>query len=388
MTAANDPRLGFGTKAVHAGAVPDPTTGAVMTPVYLTSTYAQEYPAQPKDGYDYSRAKNPTRTALESTLAVLENGAAALAFSSGLSAITAVLHLLKAGDHVVTGNDLYGGTRRLFERVFRGFGLDFTYVDPSDLAAVEAAIRPNTRMIWVETPTNPLLGIADLAAIAAIGRRHSLLLGCDNTFATPCLQNPLDLGFDVVVHSTTKYLGGHSDVIGGAVVAKTEELGERLRFLQLAVGAVPGPLDCFLVSRGIKTLHLRMARHCENATTVARWLAAHRRVKHVYFPGLESHPGHAVAARQMRAFGGMVSCVLDATVKEAMDVCARTRVFTLAESLGGVESLIEHPPSMTHASVPPEERQRIGIDDGLIRLSLGVEDAADLIADLDQALPR
>jgi cystathionine beta-lyase/cystathionine gamma-synthase len=378
--------LGFGTKAVHAGCEPDPAYGAVMTPIYQTSTYAQEYPARPKDGYDYSRAKNPTRTALEASLAALEGGACAYSFASGLSAITAVLHLLEQGAHVVAGNDLYGGSRRLFERVFRSFGLDFTYVDPSSPANFEAAIRPNTRLIWVETPTNPLLAIADLAGIAAIGKARSILLGCDNTFATPYLQNPLAHGFDVVVHSTTKYLGGHSDVIGGAVILKDASLGERVQFLQLAVGAVPGPFDCFLQLRGIKTLHLRMARHCENARKVATWLRDHPRVAKVYYPGFESHPNHAVAKRQMRDFGGMVAFTLKASVEEAMAACTKTRVFTLAESLGGVESLIEHPPSMTHASIPEAERRKIGIDDGLIRLSVGIEDAADLIADLDRAL--
>lgn len=380
--------LGFGTRAVHAGSPPDPTTGAVMTPVYLTSTYAQEYPAQPKDGYDYSRAKNPTRTSLEVALAALEGGTTALSFGSGLAALTAVLHLLKSGDHVVAGNDLYGGTRRLFERVFKQFGLTFSYVDPTRPENFTAAITPATKLLWVETPTNPLLAIADLQAIATIGKQRGLLLGCDNTFATPYLQNPLSLGFDIVLHSTTKYIGGHSDLIGGALIVKDAELGERIRFLQLAVGAVPGPLDCFLQLRGLKTLHLRMARHCENARTVADWLKQHKRVKRVLYPGHASHPGHDVAKRQMRDFGGMVSFVLDCDVKTAMDVCSRTKVFTLAESLGGVESLIEHPPSMTHASVPEADRRKIGIDDGLIRLSCGVEDARDLIADLESAFPK
>lgn len=382
----HETEIGFGTKAVHAGCEPDPAYGAVMTPIYQTSTYAQEYPARPKDGYDYSRAKNPTRTALENSLAALEGGACALSFASGLSAITAVLHLLEKGAHVVAGNDLYGGSRRLFERVFRPFGLDFTYVDPSAPKNFADAIRPETKLIWVETPTNPLLAIADLAGIAAIGKSRGILLGCDNTFATPYLQNPLAHGFDLVVHSTTKYLGGHSDVIGGAVILKDAALGERVRFLQLAVGAVPGPFDCFLQLRGIKTLHLRMARHCENARAIANWLRDHPRVAKVDYPGFDSHPNHAVAKRQMRDFGGMVSFTLKASVEEAMAVCTKTRVFTLAESLGGVESLIEHPPSMTHASIPESERRKIGIDDGLIRLSVGIEDAADLIADLDHAL--
>jgi cystathionine gamma-lyase len=384
----SDSKLGFGTKAVHAGCSPDAAFGAVMTPIYQTSTYAQEYPAQPKDGYDYSRAKNPTRTVLEDALAQLEGGAGALSFASGLSALTATLHLLPPGSHVVAGNDLYGGSRRLFERVFRPLGFDFSYVDPSRAENFEAALRPTTKLIWVETPTNPLLAIADLAGIAAIGKRHGALLGCDNTFATPCLQNPIAHGFDIVLHSTTKYIGGHSDLIGGALILKDAEWVERVRFLQLAVGAVPAPLDCFLQLRGLKTLHLRMQRHCENAAAVANWLRGRARVKKIYYPGFADHPNHAVAARQMRGFGGMVSFTLDCSVKEAMDTCARTKLFTLAESLGGVESLIEHPPSMTHASIPEPERRKIGIDDGLIRLSVGIEDAADLIADLDRALPR
>ncbi len=386
---AND-EMGFGTKAVHAGCEPDAAFGAVMTPIYQTSTYAQEYPAQPKDGYDYSRAKNPTRTALENSLAALEGGECALSFASGLSAITAVLHLLEKGAHVVAGNDLYGGSRRLFERVFRNFGFDFTYVDPSSPANFDAAIRPETRLIWVETPTNPLLAIADLEGIARVRAKRArpdILLGCDNTFATPCLQNPIAYGFDLVVHSTTKYIGGPSDISGGAVVCKDAAVGERVRFLQLAVGAVPGPFDCFLQLRGIKTLHLRMQRHCENAQALVGWLARHPRVRKISYPGLESHPNHAIAARQMRGFGGMVSFTLDCSVKEAMDACARTEIFTLAESLGGVESLIEHPPSMTHASIPEAERRRIGIDDGLIRLSVGIEDVSDLIRDLSRALP-
>jgi len=375
----------FGTRAVHAGQSPDPTTGAVMTPVYFTSTYVQEYPAQPKDGHDYTRAKNPTRTALEANLAALEQGASGHAFSSGLAAVSTVLQLLDAGDHVVACNDLYGGTRRLFEQVYSRQGLSFTYVDPSRPEAFREALRDETRLIWVESPTNPLLSIVDLDAVAKLGRDESILTACDNTFATPCLQNPIAHGFDIVAHSLTKYLGGHSDLLGGALITSSQALGERISFLQLAVGALPGPMDCFLTLRGIKTLHLRMERHCANAERVADFLEEHPRVKRIYYPGLPDHPNHAVAARQMSGFGGMLSFVLDASVEEAKRVVCRTRLFALAESLGGVESLIEHPPSMTHASVPEEERLRIGIDDGLIRLSVGVEDAEDLLEDLEQA---
>jgi cystathionine beta-lyase/cystathionine gamma-synthase len=370
MSATNGHDYKFATRAIHAGCEPEPTTGAVMTPVFLTSTYAQEYPARPRiAGLDYSRSKNPTRTALERNLAALEEGASGHAFASGLAATGAVMNLLKAGDHVVAGNDLYGGTRRLFERVYRGFGLDFTYVDPSDVANVRKAVRDATRLIWIE------LDVPD-----------GCLLACDNTFATPYLQSPLALGFDVVAHSTTKYVGGHSDLVGGALVVKDPALTERIDFLQMAVGAVPGPLDCVLALRGVKTLHLRMERHCDNAERVVGFLKGHPRVRQVWFPGLPEHPNHAIAKRQMRRFGGMVSFVLDASVEEAKDVVSRTRVFTLAESLGGVESLIEHPPSMTHASVPAAERKKAGIDDGLIRLSVGIEDADDLIADLEQAI--
>ncbi len=379
----------FGTRAVHGGQSPDPAFGAVMAPVYLTSTYAQEFPARPiKEGYDYSRAKNPTRTALEANLASLEEAKFGHAFASGLAAIGALVHCLKSGDHVVAGNDLYGGTRRLFDRVWSQFGLKTTYVDASRIDNVRAAITPATKLIWVETPTNPLLSIVDLAAVAKLGKERGILLACDNTFATPYLQSPLALGFDVALHSTTKYLGGHSDVIGGAIMTNDAALSERLTFLQLAVGATPGPLDCFLVLRGAKTLHLRMERHCANALAVARFLRAHPRVKRVYYPGLEDHENHAVAKAQMRGFGGMVSCVLDTSVEEAKRVVTKTEIFTLAESLGGVESLIEHPPSMTHASISAEDRRKTGIDDGLIRLSVGVEDVDDLIEDLKRALPR
>jgi len=379
---------GFGTLAVHAGAAPEPVTGAIMVPVFLTSTYVQEAPARHK-GYEYSRSGNPTRTALEKAIARLEapedDAPTGLCFSSGLGATDTVMKLLSRGDHVVAGNDLYGGTYRLFTTVYERFGLAFTFVDTADAAAVEAAFRPETRLLWIESPSNPLLRIADLSRLAALARARSALSVVDGTFATPCLQRPFDHGIDVVLHSTTKYLGGHSDVVGGAVVVRDRELGERLRFLQNAAGAVPGPLDCFLVHRGIKTLHLRVERHCANATRVAAWLAGDRRVARVHYPGLPEHPGHEVAKRQMRGgFGGMVSFeIAGAGVEEAKRFCSATRVFSLAESLGGVESLIEHPPSMTHASIPPEVRRRSGLADGLIRLSVGIEDPDDLIADLD-----
>ncbi len=376
----------FGTRAIHAGQSPDPATGAVMTPVYLTSTYAQERPGVHK-GYEYSRTSNPTRAALEGNLAALEGGERGLCFASGLAATDAVLKLLETGAHVVACDDLYGGTYRIFERVYRRFGLEFTFVDASDPARVRAALRPSTRMIWLESPTNPLLKIIDIAAAAAIGRAAGALVVVDNTFATPYLQRPLELGADIVVHSTTKYLGGHSDVVGGALVVNDADLAQKLAFLQNAVGGVPGPLDCFLVLRGTKTLHVRMERHVQNAERIASFLAAHEMVERVYYPGLPAHPGHAIARKQMSGFGGMVSFTL-AGESEAMarDVVSRTRIFTLAESLGGVESLIEHPTSMTHGSIPRAERVKGGLSDGLIRLSVGIEEVEDLIDDLDRAL--
>jgi len=375
----------FGTTAIHAGQKPDPSTGAIMTPIYCTSTYVQEYPAVVKDGYDYSRGKNPTRTALQENLAALEGGRHGLAFSSGLAAIHALLSTLSPGDRVVCGNDLYGGSFRLFRRVFEPCGLRFDVVDTTDLAAVKTALSTPCKLVWLETPTNPMLRITDLAAVAAAAHAAGALVACDNTFASPALQQPLALGCDVVMHSATKYLGGHSDVILGALVLNDDALAERLAFLQMAVGAVPGPMDCFLVLRGTKTLHLRMERHCFNARRVAEHLAGHKRVQVVHYPGLPGHPGHAVAARQMRDFGGMLSFVLDGSVEDGMRFTSRTRIFALAESLGGVESLIEHPPSMTHASIPAEQRRAQGLHDGLIRLSVGVEDIEDLIEDLDQA---
>ncbi|HWF76701.1 MAG TPA: cystathionine gamma-synthase [Caulobacteraceae bacterium] len=381
-------QLGFETRAVHGGQEPDPTTGAVMVPIYATSTYAQQSPGVHK-GFEYSRSQNPTRFALERALADLESGTKGLAFASGLAAIATLLDTLAAGDHVIASNDLYGGSYRLFEGVRRrSAGLDFSFVDLADLAAVEAAITPRTRLIWAETPTNPTLRLADLEAIAAIARRRGIIAAADNTFASPYVQRPLELGFDVVMHSTTKYVGGHSDVVGGAlIVGQNAELAEQLTFLQNAVGAIASPFDSFLTLRGVKTLALRMQRHCENALAIATWLAGRRDVRQVIYPGLASHPQYELAVRQMRGgFGGMVTVILDRDLEGTRRMLERVRLFTLAESLGGVESLIEHPAIMTHASIPPEVRARIGIADSLVRLSVGVETAADLIADLDQAL--
>jgi len=379
--------FGFGTRAVHAGQSPDPTTGAVMTPVYYSSTYAQSAPGVHK-GFEYSRSHNLTRYALEANLAALEGGAHGLAFASGLAATATVLHLLSAGDHIVAGDDLYGGTYRIFERVFRQMGLAFTYVDPAaGPAAFAAAVTDKTKLVWIETPTNPTLKIADIAGIAEAvkSRRQGLLLAVDNTFVTPYFQRPLSLGADLVVHSTTKYLNGHSDVVGGAVVMNDAGLRERLAFLQNAIGAVPSPMDCFLVLRGTKTLHVRMRRHEENALAVAEWLSRRKDVETVIYPGLREHPQHALAARQMRGFGGVLSCVLAGGLERARRFLAACQVFTLAESLGGVESLIEHPAIMTHASVPPDMRAKLGIADGFIRISVGIEDVEDLIADLERA---
>jgi cystathionine gamma-lyase len=377
----------FDTLAVHAGTPPDPLTGAVMTPVYLTSTYVQEAPGKHK-GYEYSRTANPTRTALQNSLASLEKARFGLAFASGLSATNTVLNLFQKGDHIVCGDDVYGGTYRLFKRVFEQYGLEFSFVDTTNPSALEKAMLPHTRLLWLESPTNPLLKITDLSLAAEIAHRHGALVCVDNTFATPYLQNPLSLGADLVVHSTTKYLGGHSDVVGGAIVTNREDLYERLAFFQNAVGAVPGPLDCFLVLRGIKTLALRMRKHCENARAVAEFLKGHPKVERVYYPGLQEHPGHEIARRQMRDFGGMVSFEVKGGVENSLRVATGTHLFALAESLGGVESLIEVPALMTHASVPPEERERAGLRENLIRLSLGIEDAEDLIADLDSALSK
>jgi cystathionine gamma-lyase len=380
----NEP-LGFSTRAIHAGQPPDPSTGAVSTPVYLTSTFAQESPGVHR-GYDYARTANPTRTALQQNLAALEGGTEAIAFASGLAATHAVLSLLSTGDRILLGHDVYGGTRRLVDQVLDRWGLCRSIVDTTDLAAVRAALAEPARLIWFETPTNPLLCVSDIRAVADLARAAGARVVVDNTFATPYLQTPLDLGADLVVHSTTKYLGGHCDAVGGVVVTRDADLAQRLRFLQNAVGAVPGPLDCYLILRGTKTLAVRMERHCDNAEKVAAFLARHPRVRRVFYPGLPAHPGHALARRQMRRFGGIVSLELDGDLERTRRFASSTRLFTLAESLGGVESLLDHPATMTHGSIPREERIRAGFTDGLIRLSVGIEDAEDLLPDLDRAL--
>jgi cystathionine gamma-lyase len=376
----------FETRAIHAGQEPDPQNGAVMTPVYFTSTYKQDAPAQPRQGYEYSRTSNPTRTALEENLASLEGASWGLCFSSGLAATNALLDRLVPGDHVVAGDDLYGGTYRIFRRVFERFGLRFSFVDTHDVAAVERAIEEKTRYVFLETPTNPLLKITDIAAVSKVAHQRGKLVIVDNTFATPYLQRPLELGADVVLHSCTKYLGGHSDVVCGALVGRDAKLCEELAFFQNAVGGTPGPMDCFLVLRGTKTLAVRMDRHCQNALAVARWLEKQPFVARVIHPGLESHPQHALARRQMAGFGGMVSFELRGDVAAANAFASSTKVFTLAESLGGVESLVEVPPSMTHASIPADVRRAQGLADGLVRLSVGIEHVDDLIADCEQAL--
>jgi len=380
-------RLAFATRAIHAGQSPDPSTGAVMVPIYATSTYAQESPGVHK-GYEYSRSQNPTRMAFERCVADLESGTQGYAFASGLAGISTILELLGPGDHVVAMDDLYGGSFRLFDKVKKNSaGLTFTFTDLSDLAKVEAAITPKTKMIWVETPTNPLLRLVDLAAVAKIAKSRGILTVADNTFASPYVQRPLEHGIDIVVHSTTKYLNGHSDMVGGvAVVGDNPELAQRMAFLHNAVGAISGPFDSFLALRGLKTLSLRMDRHCSNALKIARWLEAHKAVRRVIYPGLDSHPQHALAKAQMAAFGGIVSVDLARDLSGTKRFLERTQLFTLAESLGGVESLIEHPAIMTHASIPEDHRAIIGITDSLVRLSCGIEDADDLIADLEQAL--
>ncbi len=379
-------RFAFGTRAVHAGQRPDPSTGAVMTPIYQTSTYAQAAPGR-HQGHEYSRVTNPTRTALEANLAALEGGRHGICFASGVAGIDAILKGLRPGDHVVSTNDLYGGTFRLFKQVYEPFGLRFTFTDLTDPDAAEAAFTDATKLLWIETPTNPLLRVADIEALAERAEARGVDVAVDNTFASPYLQQPLALGADLVLHSATKYLGGHSDLILGAVVTDRDDWAERLRFQIKSTGAAPGPMDCFLVLRGTKTLHLRMERHCANARHVAEFLDAHAAVEHVRYPGLPDDPGHAVAAKQMTGFGGMVSFTLsDDHVEAATAMVSRTEVFTLAESLGGVESLIEHPASMTHASMPAEARRAAGLSDSLIRLSVGVEDVDDLTADLDRAL--
>jgi cystathionine beta-lyase/cystathionine gamma-synthase len=376
----------LGTKFIHAGAHPDPSTGAIMTPIYQTSTYVQSAPGVHK-GYEYARSQNPTRFALEEAFAVIENGKFGLAFASGVAATDAVMRLLVPGDEVIAAHDMYGGTFRLFSKVYEKMNIKFHYVDTSNAENVAAAITPKTKLIWVETPTNPLMNITDIAAVAAIGKKHNCIVCVDNTFASPYLQNPLDDGATIVMHSATKYLGGHSDVIQGCLVMNDQDLRDQLYFIQKSTGAVPGPQDCFLVLRGIKTLHVRMQRHCENGEKVAAYLRQHPIVEKVYWCGFPDHPNHDIAKKQMRGFGGMMSFTLkDDSIAAATEVLSSTKIFSLAESLGGVESLINHPASMTHASIPREQRIANGLADGLIRLSVGIEDAADIIADLAQAI--
>lgn len=374
------------TKMIHAGAEPDPSTGAIMTPIFQTSTYVQSAPGK-HQGYEYARSQNPTRAALENALATIENGKYGLAFSSGVAATDAVIKLLSPGDEVIAANDMYGGTYRLFTKVFERFGIHFKYVDTTNPENVSNAITPKSKLIWIETPTNPLMNITDIVSVAAISKKAGTILCVDNTFASPYLQNPLDLGADIVMHSSTKYLGGHSDVIQGALIMNDVNLKDQLYFIQKSCGAVPGPFDCFLVLRGIKTLHVRMKAHCENGIVIANYLRNHPKVERVYWCGFEDHHNYEIAKNQMRGFGGMLSFTLkDASVEAATKVLSSTKLFSLAESLGGVESLINHPASMTHASIPREERLKNGLTDGLIRLSIGIEDADDLVEDLKQAI--
>lgn len=376
----------FATKAIHAGIEPDPSTGAIMTPIYQTSTYVQESPGKHK-GYEYARSSNPTRTALQKALAALENGKYGICYGSGLAATDAVLKLFKPGDEIIAPSDIYGGTYRLMKRIFEPLGLVFKFVDIEEVGQIDQLISEKTRMVWLETPTNPLLKIIDIKQITRICRERNILTCVDNTFASPYLQNPLDLGADIVMHSVTKYLGGHSDTVMGALITSDDELASQLKFIQNATGAVPGPQDCFLVLRGIKTLHIRMQRHCKNAGQVAVWLASHPKVGKVYYPGLPDHPGHKLAAKQMRGFGGVVSFELkDDSYEKAVRTMENLQVFALGESLGGVESLCTHPASMSHGGMPREERLKIGLKDTLIRLSVGIEDVEDLIADLNQAI--
>jgi cystathionine gamma-lyase len=378
----------FGTKAIHAGVEPDPSTGAIMTPIFQTSTYVQRSPGDHK-GYEYSRTHNPTRTALQNNLAALENGKHGLCFSSGLGAIDAIIKLLNPGDEVISTNDLYGGSYRIFTKVFERYGIKFHFISMEDPRTIETYITPQTKLIWAETPTNPMMNIIDIEEIGKVAKKHNILFGVDNTFATPFLQNPLDLGADIVMHSVTKYLGGHSDVVMGALVVNDDQLLEKLAFIQNACGATPGPQDCFLVLRGIKTLHLRMERHCENGAAIARFLKGHPKVDKVYWPGFEDHPNHDIAKKQMRDFGGMISFTIKGNkIEDAHKVLENLHYFSLAESLGGVESLSGHPASMTHASIPKEEREKVGLVDSLIRLSVGIEDIEDLKNDLDQALVK
>lgn len=376
----------FGTKAIHAGVEPDPTTGAIMTPIYQTSTYAQPSPGMHK-GYEYSRTQNPTRDALQKNLATLENAKHGLCFASGMAAIDAVLKLLKPGDEVISSNDIYGGTYRLFTTIYQDFGIKFKFVDMRDLNRISESFTDKTKLVWAETPSNPMMNIIDIKGLAHVTKQWNAMFVVDNTFATPYLQNPLDLGADIALHSVTKYLGGHSDVVMGALMVNKDDLNERLAFIQNASGAVCGPMDCFLVLRGIKTLHIRMQRHCENGKRIAYFLKSHPKVSKVYWPGFEEHINHDIAKKQMKDFGGMISFVLkDDSINSAIAVMGKMKLFTLAESLGGVESLSGHPASMTHASIPREERVAAGLTDSLIRLSVGIEDVEDLVADLEKAL--
>ncbi len=376
----------FGTKAIHAGVKPDPTTGAIMTPIYQTSTYVQESPGNHK-GYEYSRTHNPTRTVLQDCIAALENGKHGFCFATGMAATDALIKLLSPGDEVICTNDLYGGTYRIFTKIYATYGIKFHFVSMEDPSLITNYINENTKMIWTETPTNPLLNIIDIKAVAQICHKHKLTLVVDNTFATPFLQRPIDLGADIVLHSLTKYMSGHSDVVLGGIVVNDDSLAERIGFIQNSCGAIPGPQDCFLALRGIKTLHVRMERHCKNARKIAKFLNKHSKIEKVYYPGLKKHPNHSVAKEQMRDFGGMVSFTLkNNSVEYALKVLSRFRIFSLAESLGGVESLCGHPATMTHASIPKEEREKAGLSDALIRLSIGIEDLDDLIEDLEQAL--
>jgi cystathionine gamma-lyase len=376
----------FATKVIHAGVEPDPSTGAIMTPIFQTSTYVQAAPGDHK-GYEYARTQNPTRNALQNALAAIENGKHALCFGSGMAATDAVIKLLNPGDEVIAANDMYGGTYRLFTKIFEKYGLKFHFIDMQDANNIKQYINKNTKLVWTETPTNPMMNIADIAAIADIVKPHGIMLCVDNTFATPYLQNPLDLGADIVLHSATKYLGGHSDAVHGCLIMNDPSLNERLQFIQNSCGAVPGPQDCFLILRGLKTLHVRMQRHCENGEKIANWLRGNSKVGKVIWCGFPDHPNHDIAKKQMRAFGGMMSFTLkDDSMDAAMKVLSSTKLFSLAESLGGVESLIGHPATMTHASIPREERIKNGLVDSLIRLSVGIEDADDLIADLNNAI--
>lgn len=387
MNPIDQTQPGFGTRAIHAGQPPEPTTGAVMTPIFQTSTYVQESPGKHR-GYEYSRTDNPTRTAYQSCVAALEGAQHALAFSSGLATTDAIMHTLKAGDHVVCCDDVYGGTFRIFDKVYKRMGIDFTFVDLSDPSRAEGAFRPNTKLLWMETPTNPMLKILDIQALSSLAKKRGVLTVVDNTFMSSYFQKPLQLGADIVVHSVTKYMNGHSDVVGGVLATNRSELYSELKFIQNAVGAVPAPMDCFLVLRGLKTLHVRMERHEKNAMELARYLESHPKVERVIYPGLESHPQHALARRQMSGFGGMITFFLKGDLNSARRFLETVKLFSLAESLGGVESLIEHPAIMTHASIPAETRKQLGIHDNLIRVSTGIEDIADLKSDLEQALQR